>query len=356
MFCDDLRTQSPSALRALIMGPRGRALAAALGIKPGALAGAAARGALASLCGSSRPGVAQAVAMLEEGAAAVIRSVASDNDNGGTAVQQLDNCKVFYDAAGNMRVQCPQPSNGACGCNACTRPNTNCIPAEPSFAPCTVDSVCKAYKLAPFTASIVIAPPTGNTEPVSLFERVSATRFILTVLPIGASSKLCMTSIAVQIRTGAGIDVVVVPQSAGFSNARLRKNPQGTWVWAWDTPQVVYGPNFTITDMRCTCPPGELCSCQVYNGPTRVQFDLLASQLTAGEVLSVTIGYFRENCGLVQCAPCEPGDLCNYTELRATYGGPGDTQYAPQSYLWTTLGNGNTIPPQEPVLSYAGNF
>lgn len=341
MLCETLRNLGPARARGALGTLDGRRLSALLGMTTEQLLAAVDNGALDQLC-ATRPGAAGPAG----GLAAMLRQM-----EGSMAERQYDNCKVIVDAAGNTRVVCPeQPTpGGPCACGCCppttaTQPSTNCLGFDPSFAPCTVANTCTTYKMPPFTASIVAAAPVPG-EPVRLFQQTTTTRFVLTVLPVGIASELCFESFRVTL-AGAVVDATGI----AFQTSALRQNPDGTWVWAWNPPVFSYADNWIITSGRCTCPPGEVCGCQTYNGPYRVSVDLAVAP-AVGDLIALTVNTSRRKCGEANCLPCMPPELCGATLLRATYTSAAGTPISAQSYLW-----GGGPSPQEPVLNYAGPF
>jgi hypothetical protein len=341
-LCSLLANAGPAA-RNLLATSEARNLAVVLGVNPAGLLGLARAGTLDQLC-AGMPGAAPLAAAL----------MANGLDPSAANGEVYENCRVVRMPDGTMRVQCPDAApGGACGCGNNCPPgcipatqtgNANCMPADPTFAPCTVEQICSSYKYAPITASwagIFSAPiPPADTQ--FLFQRVSLTRYVMTILPIGVASRNCLTS--VQVIVGG---TEVKPAAVAYTCSRLRQQPEGQWVWTWDTPTWIYGPAMVMTDGRCTCPPGSLCCCQVYNGPSRVIVDLANSP---GDValVTVTAAFGKDACGEAQCGPCPPGLICGTQLTAASYigaGAPGPV-LGSHSYLW-----GGGLPPQEPVLN-----
>lgn len=339
-----------SAARNIVQSPAGRDLAAALELTPSALLQLVQNNlaGLERLC-QRRPTAAGMLVRMLDGEFPPA-SPANSPEPG-----VYENCRVEVGADGIRRVVCPQQApEGGCGCGCCPTPatNANCLPSEPTYAPCTVDQICTMYEMAPFTASTTMAatPPPAGTDQTRLFQRVSATRYQLIILPIAAANMSCLEAISVKFVT-LGVGVMQVPAALGYQCSRLRQDPQGQWVWAWDAPKTVYSPFFIITNERCTCPPKALCCCQVYNGPVRVIVDVDVEP-AVGDLVTITAAFTKNNCGQIQCKPCDPQPLCGLQLLRDTYTDANNVATSPHSYLWGGLG----LPPQSAVLSYPGVF
>lgn len=329
-----LKDLPPNLLRDVANSSGGRRLAASLGMNMPRLVRAMATGALDQALRGSRLDDAPVEQMYNE---------CPGTEYGG--------CTVVRDAAGAIvRVDCPDQggSGGDCGCSTST--NANCVTGEPQFAPCTLEQACLAYRYAPFSARSLGAGIVPG-EPLSLFQRQSATRWALTILPVAARNLSSLESIGVSVAT-----LPAAIAAVSFQTSELRRNPQGQWVWAWNTPIWVYGPMMEIKDGRCMCPPGSLEGRAAYNGPIRVSFELVTAPLAVEEVV-VTVSPKRIEClepdrddsGKIVCP--EPAELCGLTELRDSYTNAVGVPIPRTQYLW-----GTGLPPQEPVLNYLGIY
>ena len=345
-ICAKLQAAGPR-LRAILASPEGRALADAIDMTPASLAGLVASGSsvVNALCDSGP--AADAAARLD--------ALLGRRSQGTPRAGMYESCRVIVDDDGTTRVICPeQTPAGECGCGKnppkcppTTTGNGNCLPSDPHYAPCTVANICTSYKYAPFTASWAGAPLAvgADGEPAFLVQRVTTTRYMITILPIGVASKICLDSIS--IVSGPLATPVAVPAAAlGFQCSRLHTDPAGVWVWAWDTASWIYAPKLTITDGRCQCPPGAMCCCQTYDGPVRFIVDLVKAPLDT-DTTTFTVSFTRENCGEAQCGPCPPGPLCGLTLLHNTYLNTASVDIGAHTYLW-----GAGLPPQEPILRY----